>query len=132
LGNDTLVASTGRDVLVGGLGRDVLAGGTDSLGDVFDFNAKSESLVGANRDLIQNFTRSFDDIDLSGIDARATTTTFNDAFRYAGNVASPYAVWWMTYNGGVLVRADVSGDRVADLEIQVTGTTTLSSIDFIL
>jgi Ca2+-binding RTX toxin-like protein len=84
--NDFIRAGLGNDTLTGGGGKDVL-GGSDGT-DTFDFNHKSESAKGVNRDVIEDFSGHFgslgelDLIDLSGIDAKEGP--HNQAFHYIG------------------------------------------------
>ena len=82
-GNDTLKGSSGNDRLDGGLGRDYLYGGSGR--DVFDFNSIEETAVGSLRDIIYDFQRGQDDIDLSSIDA-STRSSGNQAFSWIGAV----------------------------------------------
>lgn len=131
-GNDILQAGAGGDVLTGGLGRDALYGGTDAMGDDFVFGSRYDSVAGSGRDTIHNFTRGADDIDLRGIDARSGTTGVNDAFTYSGKTAQAYSVWWSATSSGVLLRADVTGDRKADIEILLKGATAFGSDDLFL
>lgn len=130
-GRDVIKAGTGADNLIGGTGGDFLYGGTDAVGDVFDFNSRMETAVGSQRDVIHNFTSGSDDIDLSTIDARESTAG-NEAFQFKGTIAAAFSVWYSKSGGNVIVKADVSGDRVADFEILVMGVGSLSSGDFIL
>lgn len=130
-GNDSLNAGSGLDRLVGGIGRDLLYGGADGSRDIFDFNYRNESSVGSSRDVIYNFTRTVDDIDLRTIDARASTAA-NEAFLFKGSTATAYSVWYSASGSNVIVKGDVTGDRVADFEILVSGVTSLNSGDFIL
>ena len=51
-GNDLISGYAGKDTLVGRSGKDVLVGGDDN--DRFDFNAASESPVGANCDVLRS------------------------------------------------------------------------------
>jgi Ca2+-binding RTX toxin-like protein len=73
-GNDTLIGSAGNDVLTGGAGLDHLSGGAGQ--DTFVFTgtnlAALDTGIGANRDVIQDF--SADIIDLRQIDANLGTT----------------------------------------------------------
>lgn len=131
VGNDVLKAGTGSDRLIGGANRDLLYGGTDTSPDVFDFNLLNESVVGSKRDVIYNFTRAADDIDLSTIDARAPTAA-NEVFLFKGTAATAYSVWYSVSGSNVIVKGDVTGDKIADFEILVVGVTSLSSGDFIL
>ncbi len=135
---DIVSGGYGRDYIVGGLGRDVLAGDQD--GDFFAFQALSDSKKGADRDVIVDFERGCDLIDLSALDAN-TYLRGNQAFKYIGLHAFSGKGGEVRYvavdkpgslNGSVLVAVDVNGDRKADMEIQVKGLTALDAGDFIL
>ena len=68
-GADWLDGGSGADTLVGGAGADTLVGGTGR--DVFVYTSFKHSGVDpAQRDLIVDFQRGLDKIDLSAIDAR--------------------------------------------------------------
>ncbi len=54
-GNDILNGMGGNDTLTGGLGKDWLTGGTGA--DTFNFDLKTESVKGANHDVIMDFQR---------------------------------------------------------------------------
>ncbi|ETX12763.1 hypothetical protein OCH239_17275 [Roseivivax halodurans JCM 10272] len=131
-GDDTLYGDAGSDRLRGEAGKDYLyAGADDGQRDVFIFTATSESQAGARRDVVYDFVSSIDDFDLSAIDAN-TKAAGDQAFAFAGKVAAAYSVWYATSGKDVLVRADTTGDKVADLEIMVTQTSSLATGDFIL
>jgi Ca2+-binding RTX toxin-like protein len=130
-GNDRLYGEAGADTLVGGAGKDRQYGGVDNLSDHFVFTARSQSAAGANRDLVFDFTSGVDDLDLRQIDAKPATVG-DDAFAWAGQTAGEYAVWWKATSDGVLVRADVTGDSTADLEVLLKGVTSLGSEDVLL
>ncbi len=130
-GNDRLYGGTGRDRLEGGSGRDEMLGGSDQDRDVFVFTSVQESAVGTARDAIRQFTRSIDDIDLSAIDANSNMSG-NQAFAFSGSTARAYGVWTSALDGNQVVRADVDGDRVADMEIRVDGWARLTASDFVL
>ena len=83
-GNDTIIAGLGDDILIGGTGKDTMTDGGGA--DVYDFNATSESAVGANRDICTDFTHNVDEINLATIDADVTTAE-NQTFTFIGNVA---------------------------------------------
>ncbi|HTV68377.1 MAG TPA: calcium-binding protein [Rhizobiaceae bacterium] len=134
-GNDTLFGYRGNDVLTGGLGKDTQTGGLGR--DIFDFNSIAESVVGANRDVITDFTRgnnvTGDDIDLSTIDAR-TTLAGNQNFIWRGAQAFSKVAGQLRFTdlgATCLVQGDVNGDGKADFEISVR-VATLSAADFIL
>lgn len=131
-GNDYLYAGGGKDTLSGGSGGDKLYGGTDGLADAFVFTSASHSAVGAGRDVVYNFTRGADDIDLHTIDAVASTASTNEAFLFSGKTAQAHSVWFAVAGANVVVKGDISGDKVADFEIQVNGLSTLNALDFLL
>jgi serralysin len=128
-GNDTLKGGSGNDVLQGDAGRDTLSGGLGK--DYFDFNALSDSVVGANHDVISDFKHGqLDKIDLLTIDANSTLAG-NQTFVFIGNAAFS-AAGQVRYQGG-LVQANVGGTLAADFEISVTGLVSpLVASDFVL
>lgn len=130
-GADILNGGAGQDTINGGLGTDQLAGGPDAIRDVFIFNALSESAVGTGRDRIGDFRTGIDDIDLRALDAD-TRVAGNQAFDFSGTTATANAVWYIKAGANLVVRADVTGDRVADFEIAVLNQTGLSAGDFLL
>ncbi len=66
---DALNGGGGNDVVIGGLGRDQLTGGLGA--DDFKFKSLSEIGKGLTRDVIKDFQRGIDDIDLRSIDTKA-------------------------------------------------------------
>lgn len=131
-GADRLFAGSGRDVLNGERGKDRIYGGTDSTGDVFVFGSRYSSAVGDNRDIIYNFSKGSDDIDLRGIDARSGSPDTNNMFAWSGKTAAGHSVWWKATDSGVLLRADVNGDARADFELLLADVTSISSGDVLL
>ncbi len=124
-GNDTLIGKSKNDTLLGGAdndtlkgdgGKDMLNGGTGA--DTFTYSSSSQSQVGANRDIIQDFNRvAGDKIDLSAIDADLT-------------LAGDQAFTLGSYVNGILT-GDVIGG--ADVQIELTGAPALNlSLDIIL
>jgi Ca2+-binding RTX toxin-like protein len=71
LGHDTLNGRAGNDILVGGQGKDKLTGGMGE--DFFLFTKKADLGLGSDRDSIDDFEIGIDLIDLSRIDANAST-----------------------------------------------------------
>lgn len=130
-GNDVLQGDIGNDVLDGGMGRDQMFGGADAVRDVFIFRARAETVLGAQRDQIMQFSAGQDDIDLSLIDANAARAG-NQAFAFTGTAAAAHAVWYVRQVDGVLVCGDVNGNKAADFEIWVDDATRLTAADFIL
>jgi serralysin len=132
-GNDTIVGSAGADVIEGGAGRDILAGGAGA--DTFDFNLASHSKGTANIDLITDFVRGQDIVDLSTIDANGALA--GDAFIFLGSAAFTGVAGQLRYDttsiaGVTRILADLDGNRTVDMEIQLTGTHSLSAGDFLL
>jgi len=137
-GNDRLEGGDGADVLVGGAGRDDLVGGAGS--DRFDFDVAGDSALGSG-DRILDFVVGADRIDLSTLDAK-TGTKKNDAFQFIGEAAFTGAAGQLrfekvdlagTSGDYVKILGDVNGDKVADFEIILLGSSdTLHASDFIL
>ena len=139
-GNDQLRGGADSDELTGGVGRDVLIGGDfsgggfpgDGAADIFIINDVSESSFGgATRDIIRDFEDGLDRIRLTEIDA--ITGGGDDAFSFIGAGAfSGTAGELRAFNVGpnTVVRGDVNGDAVADLEIFINGTIVLGVGDF--
>jgi serralysin len=134
-GADTLAGGLGADTLIGGLGKDLLTGGNNA--DIFDFNLKTESVKGANRDVIMDFSGvntpsgDLDLIDLSSIDAKKGHG--NQAFHFIGHrqfhhKAGELHVLHKT--GFFLVEGDTNGDGHADFQIEVLSTAALAKADF--
>ena len=91
--------------------------------------------AGAGRDVITDFTPGSDKIDFSAIDAKTQAGNGgNQAFEFAGQNANAVAnsVTWFQSGGNTFVQADVNGDTVADLTIELTGLKTLTTDDFVL
>jgi Ca2+-binding RTX toxin-like protein len=123
-GNDGLWGGSGDDVLVGGLGADQLTGGLGR--DRFDFNAAAESGIGAAADIIRDFTRGQDVIDLSGLPGALAFVGSSFVAGLAGQIRIVDA------GAGVRVEIDRNGDRISDVEIRVDGVETLGRADFVL
>lgn len=130
-GNDRLLGQAGADRLQGGAGRDVIYGGIDSDRDVFVFVAVADSVADATRDAIYNFVSGTDDIHLGAIDAD-TATGGNQSFGFSGQTAADNSVWYTVVSGNAVVRADVTGDGIADFSLRLVGVTSLSAGDFVL
>lgn len=129
-GNDSLVGGTGDDVLRGGIGIDTMSGGAGA--DLFEFsNINEAGINGATRDIILDFQRGVDKIDLSLIDANLSASG-NQAFMFSGSAARANSVWWVTSGTSVLVRGDNNGDGTIDFVIELRNTSALSASDFIL
>ncbi|MCD6078579.1 MAG: hypothetical protein K0R89_2517 [Ramlibacter sp.] len=130
-GADRMEGDAGHDLLVGGAGRDTLKGGGGR--DVFDYNLVSESgLTNSTRDVIVDFTRGLDRIDLRNIDAN-TEVGGNQAFKgilIPANAAFSSAGQLRLANG--VLYGNTDGDAAAEFSIQLTGVTALAATEFLL
>ncbi|MDR6757274.1 serralysin [Mycoplana sp. BE70] len=127
-GSDELLGGSGNDYLIGGRGHDILNGGTGR--DTFIFESIKDSVVGSNRDIIEDFIRSEKDkIDLSKIDADVYTKG-NQAFHFIGTKSFSGEAGELRYSGHI-ISGDVNGDGRADFQIDANYTKYYSS-DFIL
>jgi Ca2+-binding RTX toxin-like protein len=140
-GANTLNGDTGTDTLVGGAGNDRLTGGNGN--DTFIFNTIAESGTTATvSDVITDFVRSQDKINLSAIDAFATTGNINDTFVWKGtaafNNANQGEVRFQkfdvagTANDHTMVWIDNDADTGIEMAIRLTGLYDLTASDFIL
>ena len=121
-GNDRLEGQGGDDVLVGGSGKDTLTGGVGA--DVFLFTALDDSAVGLGRDVITDFAKGSDRIDLSQLGGK----TFLGSGAFTGTAGEVRAV---SIEGMTIVELDSNGDGLADFQLELTGGVTLDSQDFV-
>jgi Ca2+-binding RTX toxin-like protein len=138
-GANALSGGAGNDRLTGDLGRDTLTGGAGN--DVFDFNSVGESGVGAGvRDVITDFQRGLDVIDLGDIDAN-TARAGDQSFSFIGTrdfSGKGAELRYQTFdqpgtaNDITVVSGDVNGDAVADFEIEIAAIMQLTRSDFLL
>lgn len=128
-GRDYLNGGGGTDQLRGGTGKDILVGGSGA--DVFVFTSIYEAGKGADRDVIQDFSRAEGDkIDLRAIDAISMSQE-NQAFFFVGGQAFSGRAGELRYDGRI-VSGDVNGDRVSDFGIEVSDVPALGGGDFLL
>lgn len=120
--DNALSGGAGNDHLYGGAGNDRLTGGTGA--DTFHFAETG------GRDVILDFQRNIDTIDVSAIDAN-TGAAGNQAFSYIAAAAFTGDAGELRYAGG-LVTGDVNGDGVADFTIQIAKAVALTVNDFVL
>lgn len=139
-GKDTLNGGDGDDVLIGGLGQDTLTGGAGR--DVFRFESRLDSgTVNSTRDVITDFTRGQDRIDLSAIDANSSIFTSGDqafsllakagaAFTGAGQLRFSFQkIGGTEYT---VVEGNTDTLRTADFSIALLGHHELTASDFVL
>ena len=131
-GHDTIIGSSGADRVTGGNGQDQLTGGDAD--DVFDFNTIGQSKVGI-ADVITDFVRGGDRIDLSTIDA-STALTGNQAFSLIGEAAFTGVAGELridtSQTGKTVVYGDINGNKTADFQVELIGTHQLIASDFVL
>ena len=131
--DDIIIGNAAANVLNGWAGKDTLTGGGGA--DTFAFSQTNHSAVGANADVITDFSHAQGDkIDLSAIDAD-TTVAGNQAFTFIGTGLYNGDAGELRYtsNGAVTtVAGDVNGDGVSDFHIQLTGSIGLVAADFVL
>lgn len=113
-GDDRLFGGNGDDTLIGGSGADRLTGGAGA--DTFRFVSVSDSTP-AQPDVILDFERGVDRIDLRGVDADSGTSEI-DAFVFIGGAQFSGRAGQLRRADGVM-EADVDGDRVADFRIEL-------------
>ena len=112
-GDDRIVGGTGDDILIGGAGRDQLWGCQGA--DTFVYQAVSESPFAA-RDIIKDWDY-YDKIDLSALGPFAGG--FIGSANFSGGGQGQ-----VRYVGAITsgrLEADVNGDGVADLAIDIVG-----------
>jgi Ca2+-binding RTX toxin-like protein len=122
VGNVTLLSGAGSDTLSGGAGADVFR---------FDFTFELGTST-ANCDVITDFERGSDRIDLSGLDADGVPYNLDGAFTEllpAGTLFS--AAGQLRLDGDVLY-GSLNTDAIADFALRVRGVSELSVGDFIL
>lgn len=124
--DDDLFGGRNDDRLIGGSGADQLTGGLGA--DVFEFRAVEHSPHAGAWDTIRDFERGLDRIDLDPLSATPFVFVGTSGFSGTG----PEIRIQQVGNSDMRVVADVDGDGQADLRIELTGVTTLSSGDFIL
>ena len=130
LGADTLSGGPGNDALTGGNAKDRMTGGSGK--DIFDFNSTAESgPYSGSRDIITDFARGQDRIDLSGIDAN-TKASGNNAFTKIISASAAFTSAGQLKISGDVLYINTDGDAAAELSIQLSGITQLSLSDFIL
>jgi Ca2+-binding RTX toxin-like protein len=137
---NTLSGGSGADVLIGCCGNDRQTGGTGN--DFFVFNTVTESGITATAsDVITDFVKGKDKIDLSAIDAFASSG-INDAFVWRGaagfssntqgEVRFTKVDLSGTANDYTMVWIDNDADSGVEMAIRLTGLYNLTASDFVL
>jgi Ca2+-binding RTX toxin-like protein len=144
-GNDTLIGGTGIDTLIGGAGRDIFVFATsqDSAPGYSGYvnNGAYDPLSGAaKRDVVADFVKGEDRLDLSKIDANLKLSgdqafIWNGTGNFSGKSGDLiYRTFDLagTANDKTIVYGDVDLDGRADFQIELAGILNLSKSDFIL
>jgi serralysin len=121
-GDDILKGGAGNDILIGGAGADQLHGGSGA--DIFRFTSLSDLGMDGAADVIHDFTRGSDRIDLKSLQGYSFIGTegFSGAkeLRFAAS------------GDDLLITGDSNGDGEADFSIKLLGVAEVSASDFIL
>jgi serralysin len=134
-GNDRLDGGWGADILIGGPGADVLTGGQGR--DIFRYESMEDFGTLDARDVITDFRRNEDRIDLSPIDADAGVDG-NQAFQFLPQAGAAFtAAGQVRYvkdaaKGVTYVEGNVNADLAPDFRIELKGLLDLQQSDFIL
>ena len=128
-GNDTFKGDALPNEFQGKAGKDTMTGGSSR--DTYDFNDMADSPAGATRDVVTDFDPSVDVLDLTGIDADSSVPG-NQSFRWVAKATLTGAaqLGYFVSGGMTIVRASTDADAAPEVEIQLTGTKTLSEGDF--
>jgi Ca2+-binding RTX toxin-like protein len=122
---DTINGRNGNDTIIGGGGKDTLTGGGGS--DTFVYQTESDSLL-SNWDVITDFTRGTDRINLSALLGATTDLT------WGGTVPTANGVWYTRSGTTISVFIDTNGAPATPemrIDLQNMGTSTvLSASDF--
>ncbi|MEH3036972.1 MAG: DUF642 domain-containing protein [Sphingomonas adhaesiva] len=139
-GNDTIDGLGGNDSITGGYGRDTLTGGAGR--DVFRYESKLDSGIGTlTRDVITDFTRGEDRIDLSAIDANSSLfAPGNQAFTFLSKAGAAFTgagqlrFAYQSIGGKeyTIVEGNTDSGRLADFSIALLGHHELTASDFVL
>jgi len=128
--NNVLTGNGAANVLNGGRGKDSLTGSTGV--DRFIYTSILDSRVGSTvRDVITDFNRGStgEKINLFAIDAY-TKTAGNQAFAYIGSNTFTGKKGEVRFSSGIL-QMNTGTDKIADMEIALTGVTSFSK-DFLI
>ena len=127
---NVLNGGAGNDILVGGAGNDTLIGGAGN--DTFIFTSLSDmGTTGAITDVINDFVRGQDKIDLGTLDAITSTSFSNEAFSFIGNAVAFTGAGQLRLQDSVLY-GNTDTDSEAEFAIKLVGVTTLAATDIIL
>ena len=124
-----MYGDTGDDDLFGEAGNDVLYGGSGA--DTFFFFTNDSGIASSARDIIKDFSSSESDkIDLSGIDANINLEG-DQEFTFIGSASFTNLGHQARFSDGILYLT-TDGDADAEMAIELSNVSSLSSSDFVL
>lgn len=136
-GNDILNGGTGDDLLIGGRGTDTLTGGTGK--DIFRFESKLDSPASSARDIITDFVKGEDKIDLSAIDANTSlfapgdqAFTFIGTGKFTGAGQLRYSYQMIGGKEYTVVEGNTDILNLADFSVALLGHHVLTANDFFM
>jgi serralysin len=131
-GRDNLVGTSGADLIKGYGGQDTLTGGQGA--DQFVFEALADSSrFSASADLITDFIKGEDKINIAGIDANSTTAGDDSFVLLSGGILTQAGTLRSFYSGTeTVIQGETDGKAGADFTIRLTGYHVLTAQDFIL
>ncbi|NBB15113.1 hypothetical protein GVN21_07055 [Caulobacter sp. SLTY] len=134
-GNDILNGGLGADILIGGHGADTLIGGGGSdtflIGEVSVARSSEASFI--ETDAISDYAIGLDIIDLSAIDAIASTSGIDDSFSIVSAFNGEAGQLVLTFSGGITtLQLDVDGDGKADYRLRINGDVRADTSDWLL
>ena len=121
---------TGADTLIANLVANQFTGNGGA--DLFKWLATGDAGIGGLADTVLDFVRGTDKIDFTGLDALPGTAGQQD-FAFIGTGAFTNVAGQVRYDvtgGNAHIFADADGNGVADMQIILTGITTLAASDF--
>jgi len=125
-GSDHIYGHGDGNFIVGSLGRDFLFGGKGQ--DIFVYRSVAES-SGRQTDVIGFFEDGTDKIDLHALASGGLSLKFIGSAAFTGAKGEIHAV---QSGSSTWIEADMTGNKVADLRIELQGLHHLSSTDFLL
>jgi serralysin len=131
-GSDTILGGSGADKISGDRGADIMTGGSEA--DSFLFYSFNDVGIGSGfRDVIRDFEKGLDKIDLSVLDANPALSG-NQAFTFVGGSAfnDEGQIRAVAQNGGTLLQFNTAGNTVTDFEIFLETPVQVSASDFFL
>ncbi len=128
---ENAIGGGGRDNLIANQATNHLTGGANF--DLFEWRSAADCGLGAQADVVTDFA-SGDKFRLALIDANSTTIG-DDAFSFIGTSAFHNVAGELRYQvegDSLRLQGDVDGNGIADMDIIVSHTTTISTFDIFL